>query len=380
MEINFLKKQGNFTKFEFWGFVLLFAFGLFIFITNKFEEDGMIANEPFRSYFEASNTPYSFYRNFFIPQIVQLSVLFFAFVFLNFMVIPGFAQRRSLVKSVIVLVVVFLVTVAIVFICNTYLQAYLYTSDTQAKANGEIIRVSLENTLQVFMMLIVYTLIKYTGLYLLSIADFIHKKIKYVTKEAIVAAFIWLILQLLLIAGRADTELILGWVIIIPYGIIFYSYAFHTLIPQMLTKERAFVAYLLQSAFIIAVCFLPVFLIVLAASRYEARTFSISFLNTVIQLFITVPLTWLLYNRQQKGNEEMNFLKKELKQSTANIDFLRSQINPHFLFNAMNTLYGTAIQENAERTSEGIQKLADMMRFMLQENVQEKIVLSRRAT
>jgi two-component system, LytTR family, sensor kinase len=40
-------------------------------------------------------------------------------------------------------------------------------------------------------------------------------------------------------------------------------------------------------------------------------------------------------------------------------------------------LYGTAIQEKAERTSEGVQKLGDMMRFMLRENMQEKISLSR---
>jgi two-component system, LytTR family, sensor kinase len=71
------------------------------------------------------------------------------------------------------------------------------------------------------------------------------------------------------------------------------------------------------------------------------------------------------------------FLKRELGQSAANFDFLRSQINPHFLFNALNTIYGTAIQEKAERTSEGIEKLGDMMRFMLQENMQEKISLNR---
>jgi LytS/YehU family sensor histidine kinase len=70
-------------------------------------------------------------------------------------------------------------------------------------------------------------------------------------------------------------------------------------------------------------------------------------------------------------------LKKELGHSNANLDLLRSQINPHFLFNALNTIYGTAIQEKAERTSEGIEKLGDMMRFMLQENMQEKISLAR---
>jgi LytS/YehU family sensor histidine kinase len=99
--------------------------------------------------------------------------------------------------------------------------------------------------------------------------------------------------------------------------------------------------------------------------------------NSVLQMFITVPVTWLLYKRFMKGNEELNVLKKELGQSTANFDFLRSQINPHFLFNALNTIYGTALQEGAERTSEAVQKLGDMMRFMLQENMQDKISLTR---
>jgi LytS/YehU family sensor histidine kinase len=54
--------------------------------------------------------------------------------------------------------------------------------------------------------------------------------------------------------------------------------------------------------------------------------------------------------------------------SKTDLQFLRSQINPHFLFNTLNTLYGTALQENAGRTAEGIQRLGDMMRFMLEEN------------
>jgi sensor histidine kinase YesM len=66
-------------------------------------------------------------------------------------------------------------------------------------------------------------------------------------------------------------------------------------------------------------------------------------------------------------------LKTALGKSSAKLDSLKSQINPHFLFNALNTLYGTSLQENAERTSEGIQKLGDMMRFMLEENMQDKI-------
>lgn len=100
-------------------------------------------------------------------------------------------------------------------------------------------------------------------------------------------------------------------------------------------------------------------------------------INTFAQLFFTAPLLWILYRRQRKSRDEVLYLRRELGQSNANIDFLRSQINPHFLFNVLNTIYGTAIQEGAERTSTAVEKLGDMMRFMLHENMQEKIGLSR---
>jgi LytS/YehU family sensor histidine kinase len=64
-------------------------------------------------------------------------------------------------------------------------------------------------------------------------------------------------------------------------------------------------------------------------------------------------------------------------QSKADLQFLRSQINPHFLFNILNTLYGTALQENASNTAEGIQRLGDMMRFMLHENNLDRIDMNR---
>jgi LytS/YehU family sensor histidine kinase len=47
------------------------------------------------------------------------------------------------------------------------------------------------------------------------------------------------------------------------------------------------------------------------------------------------------------------------------------------LFNALNTLYSVSLKENAEKTSDGIQKLGDMMRFMLNENHQDRIPLSK---
>lgn len=86
------------------------------------------------------------------------------------------------------------------------------------------------------------------------------------------------------------------------------------------------------------------------------------------QLFIVTPLTWWYYQTNKEKILQLKVVQKELVKSKADLQFLRSQINPHFLFNTLNTLYGTALQENAMRTAEGIQMLGDMMRFMLHEN------------
>lgn len=100
-------------------------------------------------------------------------------------------------------------------------------------------------------------------------------------------------------------------------------------------------------------------------------TFGIIF--ALFTIIIIIPFFELLFNKYETYLEEINSLTARADQSSANLSFLRSQINPHFLFNILNTLYGAALKENAEITASGIQKLGDMMRFMLHENTQEKI-------
>ncbi|MEB2785561.1 sensor histidine kinase [Algoriphagus persicinus] len=97
----------------------------------------------------------------------------------------------------------------------------------------------------------------------------------------------------------------------------------------------------------------------------------------MILVFVIFPLSNLIFKKYDDYVGKIDHLSVQVNQSTANLSFLRSQINPHFLFNALNTLYGAALMENAEKTSDGIQKLGDMMRFMLHENQMDKIPLTR---
>jgi two-component system, sensor histidine kinase YesM len=68
--------------------------------------------------------------------------------------------------------------------------------------------------------------------------------------------------------------------------------------------------------------------------------------------------------------------KRELELRTARLSHslreaqllgLQSQINPHFLFNTLNTISRTALFEGASETTELIQSLAHVFRYMLQE-------------
>jgi sensor histidine kinase YesM len=61
------------------------------------------------------------------------------------------------------------------------------------------------------------------------------------------------------------------------------------------------------------------------------------------------------------------------------LQFLRSQINPHFLFNSFNNLYGLALTE-PEKTPDVILKLADLTRYILYESNADQVQLSREIT
>ena len=71
--------------------------------------------------------------------------------------------------------------------------------------------------------------------------------------------------------------------------------------------------------------------------------------------------------------------KEALGKSTSELLLLKSQVNPHFLFNTLNTLYATALEEDATVTASATAKLANLVRYMQQDMQQEFIPLEREA-
>ncbi len=63
-------------------------------------------------------------------------------------------------------------------------------------------------------------------------------------------------------------------------------------------------------------------------------------------------------------SRQYRFQEAEFKQLQAEMALLRSQVNPHFLFNSLNTLYALSLDE-PDRTPEAILKLSGLMRYLV---------------
>ena len=68
-------------------------------------------------------------------------------------------------------------------------------------------------------------------------------------------------------------------------------------------------------------------------------------------------------------------VKLEANQLSTEIKFLRSQINPHFLFNTLNNLFSMAQGKGNDELADGISKLSGMMRYMIYESNEERVPL-----
>ena len=59
------------------------------------------------------------------------------------------------------------------------------------------------------------------------------------------------------------------------------------------------------------------------------------------------------------------------------VKFLKSQVNPHFLFNTLNNLFSMAQKKGNEDLADGISKLSGMMRYMIYESNEEHVPLKK---
>jgi sensor histidine kinase YesM len=314
-----------------------------------------------------------------IPMFFRNTFFYGGYLILTFYLVPRLISKKNVVINSILSLLVFSVIGIVCGVTDTWVKAYLYAQYPDHRDVDNMIS-SSNATFAAWLLLIFafYSVIKTTAAYLFTHLDKLQEKYQAITKEGIIAFILWMFTFFLLLISNAPHEVLSVYGIVIPIAIVLYWFSLHTLIPNVQNRKRKFLVYLAQVILIMVLSLLPVSLIALGLFNNEGGAVAaVNSINVAFQVFFTAPLSWFIYRQRTTMDQELTTLKTALGKSSAKLDSLKSQINPHFLFNALNTLYGTSLQENAERTSEGIQKLGEMMRFMLEENMQDKITLNR---
>ena len=101
---------------------------------------------------------------------------------------------------------------------------------------------------------------------------------------------------------------------------------------------------------------------------YFISTVITSLMFIFLSIVLKFSIAWFLNERIQRDLENQRL--------TAELAFLKSQINPHFLFNSLNSIYSLAYQKS-DNTPGAILKLSEIMRYMLYESNDNKVALEK---
>jgi two-component system, LytTR family, sensor kinase len=102
--------------------------------------------------------------------------------------------------------------------------------------------------------------------------------------------------------------------------------------------------------------------------EHQFNVFLANVFVTVLSTVLRVIMDWWRYQ-----NEKQVLLTQTMQ---SELRFLKSQINPHFLFNTLNNLYALTLKKS-EKAPEIVLKLAEIMRYMLYECNERRVHLSK---
>ncbi len=203
---------------------------------------------------------------------------------------------------------------------------------------------------------------------------------------------IWLALFFLMSGLTIDPLFIQRVTLVVVIQMLLAYWNMYVLIPRFLFRKQYFYYFLasLLSIVLLAYTFW------LAEAFFELSPFganrgtkafprdfknppnwkAIRFVGKGIPMFMTliISTTYKTMGLANQREQEAALLKHE--KLTAELKFLRSQINPHFLFNSLNNVYALSVI-GSEKTSENLLKLSTMLRYMLYEANADLVPLSK---
>jgi two-component system, LytTR family, sensor kinase len=159
-----------------------------------------------------------------------------------------------------------------------------------------------------------------------------------------------------------------------------YYAATYFIVPQFLKKKK-YALFILSMVLLIAFSALLRSLVSVQMSRYVFTNgprvaFGALYLNSVVNIFIWVELIVFgkmifdrIYDQQQMAIMEKDRIKHEL-------DFLKAQINPHALFNSLNSIYGH-IDKSNQTARNILLQFSGLLRYQLYDCSEDKVSLEK---
>lgn len=162
----------------------------------------------------------------------------------------------------------------------------------------------------------------------------------------------------------------------------------YKLIPDYLIQKQYFqfsiysIYTFIISAYLVM---LSIFFSLIYISKFDynlmpAATKNILFVITAVYMVTFVVSGFKLLKLNLKNTEQNNKLKTkilntQLKLKEQELNYLKMQIHPHFLFNTLNTMYGFALKK-ADETPEMILKLSNLLDYLLYQADKPFVLLS----
>lgn len=159
-------------------------------------------------------------------------------------------------------------------------------------------------------------------------------------------------------------------------------YTIYLLFPLFLNSNRRILAILLGLTVIASITVLRVtaeyYVWKLFMSEPEKEmTFKMAYLWNNLRLVIITGIYAILIRFMINWFESQK-LRDELinQQQASELALMRSQVNPHFLFNTLNNIY-SLVYRKSDEAPEAVMKLSSIMRYMLYDSAARKVPLEK---
>ena len=163
--------------------------------------------------------------------------------------------------------------------------------------------------------------------------------------------------------------------IIILHGTAAYFNNYY-LVPVFLRKRQYFLYFVSIFLTVSFICFIHIIFLLWAGTIEDAEKYSLwsieFFINDGISISYTLAITMTLMFFKQWFEKERLADKLEKLNIETELKFLKSQINPHFLFNSLNSVYALILSKS-DKAPEVVLKLSDILRYILYDGG-EKVV------